>query len=160
MVAIQCQGRTTTGRKKQLGDNKRLSICHGIEKFDKDLLLKAPIPFEDTHRVYGFAILYFDNGFIIFGGHGKSGRTKVIARLDLATSSWSKLGDLNTARRFHNVIYDGEVFMVIDGNASLKTEKCVLSGSTMTCTQQAPTLNLYSQYPGLVIVPDDFCTEI
>ena len=107
-------------------------------------------------------MLYFDGGFILFGGKTPSGMSRVIARLDLGTTSWSKLGDLTTYRDQHNVIYDGEVFMVIGGQFSdnLHSEKCSLSGSTMTCTRQKPYLTDYSRTPALIMVPEDFCTEI
>ena len=70
-----------------------------------------------------------------------------------------------TGRFQHNVIYDGEVFMVIGGYESayadtLHSEKCTLSGSTMTCTKQTPYLTNYSRTPALIMVPEDFCTEI
>ena len=56
-------------------------------------------------------------------------KTAKIARLDLATSSWTKLGDLKTARSHHGVIFNGEVFLVAGGRGNLKTEKCTLSGN-------------------------------
>ena len=102
-----------------------------------------------------FSMLYYGNGFIIFGNNGS---TSVIARLDLQTTSWIKLGDLKVGRSHHNVIYDGDVFIVVGGSNSKKTEKCSLSGSTMTCTEQEPTLTGYYWYPALVMVPEDFCT--
>ena len=106
-----------------------------------------------------YSMLYFENGFIIFGSNGA---TSVIAKLDLQTTSWIKLGDLTLERWNHNVIYDGEVFIVVGGLATndIKTEKCSLSGSTMTCSEQEPILPGYNEYPALVMVPDDFCTNI
>ena len=105
-------------------------------------------------------MLFLDGGFILFGGRSTS-PVGVIARLDSGTTSWSKLGELRSSRYQHNVIYDGEVFMVIGGNNSnLKSEKCSLSRSTMTCTEQAPALTSYMLTPALVMVPEDFCTEI
>ena len=79
--------------------------------------------------IYGYAITYFQNGFILFGGTTSSNYySKTIARLDLATTTWSKLGDLKTGRRGHGVIYDGHVFLVVGGWGDRKTEKCTLSG--------------------------------
>ena len=64
------------------------------------------------------------NGFILFGGYADGEYSKTIARLDLATTSWSKLGELQTGRRGHGVLFDGEVYMVIGGEGNLNTEKC------------------------------------
>ena len=55
--------------------------------------------------------------------------SNTVARLDLATSGWMKLGELKTRRSGHGVIFDGEVFLVIGGEGDKKTEKCKLSGN-------------------------------
>ena len=72
-----------------------------------------------------------ENGFILFGGVADNKSSKTIARLDLATTSWSKLGELQTTRQGHGVIFDGHVFMVIGGQYTKKTEKCTLSGKEL-----------------------------
>ena len=109
--------------------------------------------------MYYYSMLYLEGGFIVFGGFDSPTRS-VITRLDLSTTSWTKLGDLKVGRAYHNVIYDGEVFIVVGGSGSMKTEKCSLSGSTMTCSEQSPVLTGYYLYPALVMVPEDFCTEL
>ena len=109
--------------------------------------------------MYYFSTLYFQGGFIVFGGPSVSNKT-IIAKLDLSTTSWSKLGDLKVGRYGHNIIYDGKDFIVVGGYSSMKTEKCSLSGLKMTCTEQQPTLTDYYLYPALVMVPEDFCTEV
>ena len=101
-------------------------------------------------------MLYFEGGYIVFGGYESS----VIGRLDLSTTTWNKLGDLKTGRYYHNAIYDGEVFIVIGGSGSRKTEKCSLSGSTMACSEQSPTLVNYYVYPAAIMVSEEFCTEV
>ena len=78
----------------------------------------------------GYAIIHFQNGFILFGGLlSQTAGFATIARLDLATSSWTKLGDLKTARDGHGVIFNGEAFLVVGGRDEKKTEKCTLSGN-------------------------------
>ena len=106
-------------------------------------------------------MLFLEGGFIVFGGSPLA-TSSVIARLDLSTTSWSKLGELKVGRDRHNVIYGGKDFVVVGGTSSstIKTEKCSLSGSTMTCTEQEPTLTGYYNWPALVMVPEDFCTEV
>ena len=75
------------------------------------------------------AMISYENGFILFGGHiGYYLLSKTVARFDLATTSWSKVGDLRAARHGHEVVFLGEVFLVFGGHGNFKTEKCTLSG--------------------------------
>ena len=65
-----------------------------------------------------------------------------------------------TGRDEHGAIFDGTYFLVAGGwsySNRFKTEKCSLSGSTMTCQEQQPELLRYERYPELFLVPDDFC---
>ena len=104
-----------------------------IYSVDEDawsLLSDYPFVKESERAICAYAIAYFDNGFILFGGWTLTAiRSKTIARLDLETSNWTKLGDLNSGRYAHGVIYDGQVFLVVGGQGNLKTEKCTLSGN-------------------------------
>lgn len=50
--------------------------------------------------------------------------------------------------------------MVIGGSGNLTSEKCALSGPTMSCQEQAPILDHYDYHPGLFMVPEGFCTDI
>ena len=79
-------------------------------------------------QISHYAMISHQNGFILFGGWTDNGSSKTIARLDLATTSWIKLGELQTGRYGHGVIFDGDVFMAIGGQGKFKTEKCMLSG--------------------------------
>ena len=54
---------------------------------------------------------------------------KTIARFDLRTMSWTKLGELVTARSGHEIIFNGKAFFVFGGLRERKTEKCTLSGN-------------------------------
>ena len=107
------------------------SSCFLKAEIKQKITLKVHFLFiEKTETyIYGYAITYFQNGFILFGGWTSStSNSKTIARLDLATTTWSKLGDLKTGREGHGVIYDGQVFLVVGGYGNRKTEKCTLSG--------------------------------
>ena len=73
-------------------------------------------------------MINFENGFILFGGFTENEASKTIARFDLATTSWNKLGELRTPRETHGVVYVDEVFLNIGGWISQRTEKCTLSG--------------------------------
>ena len=54
----------------------------------------------------------------------------------MTTRNWIKIGDLEYKRYAHNVIYNGEVFLVYGGydSKALKSEKCVLSGTELLHT--------------------------
>ena len=84
-----------------------------------------------AESISDFAIIFINDGFIIFGGYP---RTNVIARLDLPTTSWSNIGNLRIARYAHSVIYDGDNFLVVGGYSynAYKTETCSLSGKGET----------------------------
>ena len=115
---------------------------------------------KDESHISHYSMLYLKNGFIVFGSYSSTSRS-VIARLDLSTTSWIKLGHLKVGRYYHNTIYDGEVFIVVGGSSSaIATENCSLIDSTMTCTEQEPILSGYHVYPALLMVPEDFCAEI
>ena len=101
-------------------------------------------------------MVHFEESFIYFGGEGNSG-SSVIAKFDSATRQWSNIGNLVTGRQDHGAIFDGRYFLVAGGYDTLKTERCILVGSTMTCQEQQPELGYYRNYPELFLVPDDYC---
>ena len=110
-----------------------------------------------TTYFYNYAVVHFQEAFIYFGGMGSSGES-LIAKFGTTTRQWSNLGNLVTGRHSHGAIFDGAHFIVIGGyRDAYTTEKCSLSGSTMTCKQQEPELNRYQEYPELFLVQDDFC---
>ena len=79
--------------------------------------------------------------------------------MDATTKIWSKVGDLNSGRSGHNVIFDGAHFLVIGGEYFKKTENCTMVNGQMTCAEQKPELTSYAYYPELYMVPIDFCKE-
>ena len=103
--------------------------------------------------------MYTNGAFFIFGGYS-GGSIKGIGKLDATTKIWSKVGDLNSGRAGHNVIFDGAHFLVIGGAYERKTEKCTMANGRMTCAQQNPELNDYAFYPELYMVPINFCKEL
>ena len=113
-------------------------------------------PHKESSYIY-YAVVYFQDSFIYFGGYGISDDLSVISKFDSTTRQWSNLGNLVTGRFDHGAIFDGTYFLIIGGYDTHKTEKCSLSGSTMTCQQQQPELTDYRAYPELFLVPGDFC---
>ena len=104
------------------------------------------------------ASVYHEQAYYIFGGRGSTDSylTK-IGRLDAVKRTWSLAGSLKQGRRGHGVIFDGEQFVVIGGyTGSLKTENCIISGETITCTQIGPGLDDYAYYPELALVDDNY----
>ena len=65
----------------------------------------ADYPYADY--IYNYVMVYYNDGFLIFGGFPGAHKS-TIARFDVGTTTWSKIGDLNAGRARHNVIYDGE----------------------------------------------------
>ena len=79
--------------------------------------------------------------FFVFGGysHDNGARQPTIAQYNPNTDKWFKKGELNKARRYHDVITSGDAFLIVgDG----PTEKCEFTGDTINCTDQEPSLTL------------------
>lgn len=104
-------------------------------------------------------IIYVDGAFFVIGGiDSASNYSNNIGRLDEETLSWTKAGTLKSGRYGHNAVFDGSVILVVGGNYQpTKTEKCVISGTQVTCTEQSPELRHYVNYPELFLVPSNFC---
>ena len=98
------------------------------------------IPNEATWFICNAPIIYTDGDFYVLGGWIGDGSSNVIGKLDATTFILSKVGDLNSAKQGHNVIFDGAHFLVIGGYGRSKTEKCTLENNQMTCVQQNPEL--------------------
>lgn len=101
--------------------------------------------------------------FYLVGGRSYSstdGRT--IGRFGMATQKWTHAGDLIIGRHGHNVIYDGKYLLVVGGVSSggAKSERCKIENGEVTCSSQEPSLQNYSTYPELLLVPSDFCYEM
>jgi len=104
-------------------------------------------------------IVHVGGSFYVFSGwSGEYGKT--IGRLEVQTRKWSKAGDMVSGREGHNVIYDGQFFIVVggsDGSDALKTEKCAIVNEEMACSNQLPQLSKYAYYPELFLVPQGYC---
>ena len=62
-------------------------------------------------NIWFYGSLYHNGAYFIFGGVDSD----IIARLDKVSKRWSLAGHLKSNRERHNVIYDGEVFLVVGG---------------------------------------------
>ena len=101
------------------------------------------------------ANIAYNGSFIVFGGYSydtDSNRSSVIAKFDVSHNQWTKLGDLISARYAINVIMSNGYFLVF---GEYQTEKCSLANTTISCTQQSPTVPNHLQ---LFHVPESFCT--
>ena len=95
-------------------------------------------------------MIYYDKAFFLFDYN------KVIAKLDTVTTQWSSFGNLSSARVGANVAFDGEVFIVVGGSGTLKTEICTPTDSEITCESVSEPLLNYNYYPELFFVEDGF----
>ena len=100
------------------------------------------------------AVVYAYSSYFYFGGHGAY---SIIARLDGSSYKWSKVGQLNEGRLGHNAIHLNDIFLVVGGDGTKKTEKCEYKYDQMVCQSQSPSLTDYKYTPELMIVSDDFC---
>ena len=84
--------------------------------------------------------------------------------LEFILLSRQKAGTLNYGRYGHGATFDGEKFLIIggikDSGGAVKNEVCTLEGLTITCVEQSTALVVYSDYPELFLVPDDFGKDI
>ena len=104
-----------------------------------------------------YASVYHEESYYIFGGEDYDGTLQdAIGRLDAATRTWSLAGSLKQARSGHAVIFDGTQFLVIGGFGDFKTENCVPTGDTITCTEQQLGLDYYYYYPEVMLVADNY----
>ena len=109
--------------------------------------------------IEGYASVFINGNFFIIGGFFISGEpSNTIARLDSATWSWSRAGQLNTARGGHGAIWVNSKLVVVGGWNTKQTEFCVWGNEEFTCTSKESTLTLknYSYYPLLFAVTDDY----
>ena len=90
----------------------------------------------------------------MFGGANKSGKMqKEIGRLDYATKQWSLAGSMLKISKRLNVIFDGEVFLVVGGcdNFACAIQSCTLSGHSMSCSYLSDSngepISAGKQYP-------------
>ena len=77
--------------------------------------------------------------FFVFGGYSydNGARQSTIVQYNPNTDKWIKKGELNKARRYHDVITSEDVFLIVgDG----PTEECVFTGNTINCTGKEPYL--------------------
>ena len=112
------------------------------------------IPIKDLHFCF-YASVFYEQAFFIFGGYGHELLSQ-IGRFDAVTLTWSLAGSLKVPRSDHAVVFDGFQFLVIGGDGDFKTENCIPSGETITCTEQEFGLTDYKFYPELVIVDENY----
>ena len=80
--------------------------------------------------------------FYVFGGYDylseESRDLATIAQYNPDNDTWTQIGELNTARRQHDVIVSQGAFLVI-GYGS--TENCQFKDNSMTCMSQEPYIS-------------------
>ena len=98
---------------------------------------RAQYPF--TSRIHAHATVTHNDVFIVFGGYSSNnnGRQSTIAQYNPNDNTWTKLGDLNNARHYHDVITSEDAFLIV---GSGPTEKCTMTGNTVDCVNQEPNV--------------------
>lgn len=105
---------------------------------------RAEYPYADS--ISALATVMQNEMFYVFGGvskevtgpHKEGTLMSTIARYEPDNDTWTKLGDLNTARERHDAIITQGIFLIA-GDSDVPTEKCQLKGDAMRCTDQEPS---------------------
>ena len=119
------------------------------------------IPSEATSYLQNYAVLYHDKAFYVFGGYNyHSSYYKNIGRLDEETTTWTQAGTLVAGRYGHGAIFDGENFLIVGGKGTFKNEVCTLKDEKITCVAQSTTLENYNYYPELLLVEENYGTDL
>ena len=100
--------------------------------------------------------IYQNNAFYVFGGTALSGQPiGAIVRFDTIERTWTYAGSLASWKAGHNVIFDGNDFLVIGGNSN-PTQLCSLEDKTLDCIELSSELTNYTFYPELFLVDKNF----
>ena len=108
----------------------------------------------------GYAIVALNSSFYTFGGwegyrYGYS--LSEISVFDTSTKQWKMLGELNQPRHGHGVFINQDQFIVVGGEDSLGTERCILEGDSIQCKTVDPEIENFMNYPKMMSVHQDFC---
>ena len=140
--------------------DRRLSLpSYGIKlKVCKIILFRFLNDSIKGYHILRYASVVINGDFFIVGGRYNTGdsMTAIIARLDATTWSWSRAGQLNTARSHHAAIWFKSKLVVVGGRGEKPTEFCELIDNQFTCVDQNSTLEDYFATPLLLTVSDDF----
>ena len=112
-----------------------------------------------------YASVFINGNFFIIGGEQARWKfsvrsTSIIARLNAATWSWSRAGQLNIARYHHGAIWVKSKLVVVGGGAILEEENypiefCSWENEEFSCTDKS-TLTNRNNYPLLFAVSEDY----
>ena len=129
-----------------------------LKSFFLQFLLQTYFQFRKASFVYRAQVVTVDDSYYFFGGYTSNASSdNKIARFDITTKSWSKVGEMVIGRHAHSVIYLQSSFLVVGGQGlNDKSEKCTLSNGQMSCSVQNPQLNNYD-YSELFLVSPDYC---
>ena len=117
-----------------------------------------PYDYNNASIFWNPAVVYAYSSYFYFGGSATNLSTKTIARLDGSSYKWSKVGQLNEGRFGHNAILLNDIFLVVGGRYTKKTEKCEYIYDQMVCHSQTPSLTEYAFAPELMIMSDYYCS--
>ena len=101
----------------------------------------------------------------MFSGWIMDRTSDIVASFDTKSRQWKKLGHLNQARYGNGVIVRQGQFVVVGGigNSNSEklrsTERCYFENESIQCTTTEPVLDVYYQYPELMLVPEDYCPK-
>ena len=118
--------------------------------------IESEYPFHDV--LIDYQILPLSGDYIIFGGFDEKSNKAIptIAKFDPTQNVWTKLGNLQFSRYGFGAIEIQKHFLIMGGEEKKRTETCVISGESIKCKSQEPTLNNFQFYPALMVVETDY----
>ena len=106
-------------------------------------------------KIKNTALIYHQKSFLVFGGYTGSD-SNVIAKFSMLSLKWTKIGNLNTARRGLSVALLNDRFIVIGGAGTQKTEVCMYWHELIVCKSLEHQLTDYTAYPEIFMVDSEF----
>ena len=102
-----------------------------------------------------YAAVFHGGSYYYFGGYSSAAIASIL-RLNGNSWTWSNVGQINTSRHGHRVMFVGNTFMVVGGGGTVGNEACVLANEQFTCTELSSSLTDYAWYPVLYLVDENY----
>ena len=101
---------------------------------------------------------YSVGGYLTTGSGRYTKNFTPIGRLNNETGTWTKVGQLLTARYGGSATFDGTSLLVIGGVGTVPIEKCDFFHEYLVCKSQAQKTTGYYYNPPLFFVQNEFST--
>ena len=100
---------------------------------------RSRYPYASSYISYHAAVSK-GGDFYVIAGEADESYTATIARYNTNTDTWTRLGDLVNARRYHDAIWSQDFLIVVGGTSATMSERCSLNGDSVVCVEQSPSV--------------------